>query len=84
MDIFKDLPLDLQLEIFDIYKTERKLDLIEKLQKENYKDLIYEFNHYQTVFYKEEHDDWSTDLLFFTLRYEMQNNMVYSSIMLRL
>ena len=70
MDLFKELPLDLQEKIFDIYETERKLDIIQKIQTEIYKDLMSEFNRYQSVFYEEKHDDWCTDMFFFTLKYE--------------
>ena len=82
MDLFKELPLDLQEKIFDIYETERKLDIIQRIQTEIYKDVMSEFNRYQTVFYKEEHDDWCSDLLFFTLKYEMRMNEVYPSFII--
>ena len=70
MDIFKNLPYDLQLVIYEMHEKENKLEKIEKKQKEIYHELLDEFNRLYLAFYSDNHDSWCWDLLFFTLRYE--------------
>ena len=74
MDIFKELPFELQSVIFGEYQKEKYLQKIEALQQDNYVELIDEFNRYNTVFYHKSQDRWCWDLLFFTIRYEKTMN----------
>lgn len=70
MDIFKDLPFELQLVIYGMHQKESKLEKIEKKQKEIHHELLDEFKRHYLVFFNEHHDSWCWDLLFFTLKYE--------------
>jgi hypothetical protein len=82
MDIFKDLPFELQTTIYGMYEKERKLDKIEEKQKKNHCEFLSEFKRYHVVFYNEAHDRWCRDLLFFTLRYEQRMSEGYPTFIM--
>ena len=82
MDIFKDLPFELQKTIYGMYEKERKLEKIEKKQKKQHCEFLNEFKRYRVVFYKEPHDMWCRDLLFFTLRYEQRMSEGYPTFIM--
>jgi len=71
MEIFKELPFDLQENIYNLYETESKLSAIQEYQNKLHKLLMYEIERYQSTFWNEQHLMWSSDLLFFTLRWEI-------------
>jgi hypothetical protein len=76
MDIFKELPFDLQTVIYEKYETEKFLQKIQSIQEDNYVEVMDQFKIFNSTFY---HDNcgWCWDLLFFTLRYEkrMDDNL---------
>lgn len=74
MDIFKELPFELQSVIYGKYQKEKYLQKLEALQHDNYVEVMDQFNTYKTAFYHKAQDCWCWDLLFFTIRYEKTMN----------
>ena len=73
MEIFKDLPFDLQENIYNLYETESKLSAIQEHQKKLHRLLLDEMERYQSTFWDEQYLLWASDLLFFTLRWETRS-----------
>jgi len=71
MEIFKDLPFDLQENIYNLYETESKLSAIQDYQNKLHKLLLDEMKRYQSTFWEDQYLMWASDLLFFTLRWEI-------------
>jgi len=72
MEIFKELPLDIQEIIYEKVIFEKKMEAIQEIQKLFMKDVLSELERYQGVFWCDQQDRWCMDTLFFTLRYEMR------------
>ena len=82
MEIFKDLPFDIQEIIYNKVIIEQKMETIQEIQKLFMKDVLEELERYQGVFWNEDQQRWSVDVLFFTLRYEMRMEQGFPSFIM--
>jgi len=71
MDIYKELPLDLQLKIFDTYKKERYMRKKQMRTIIFKKILMDEFNFYADTF--SNGIEWDVNLFMFVRRWENDN-----------
>jgi len=72
MDIYKELPLDLQLKIFDTYKKERYMRKKQMRTIIFKKILMEEFNFYADTF--SNGIEWDVNLFMFVRRWEREND----------
>ena len=72
MELYKELPLDLQLKIFDTYKKERYMRKKQMRTIIFKKILMEEFNFYADTFSND--IEWDVNLFMFVRRWEREND----------
>jgi hypothetical protein len=72
MELYKELPLDLQLKIFDTYKKERYMRKKQMRTIIFKKILMEEFNFYADTF--SNGIEWDVNLFMFVRRWEREND----------
>ena len=82
MEIFKELPLDIQEIIYKKVIIEQTMETIQEIQKLLKKDVLEELERYQGVFWCDHQERWCMDTLFFTLRYERRMEQGFPSFII--
>jgi hypothetical protein len=77
MELYKELPLDLQLKIFDTYKKERYMRKKQMRTIIFKKILMEEFNFYADTFSND--IEWDVNLFMFVRRWERENDEIFHS-----
>lgn len=77
MDIYKELPLDLQMKIFNTYKKERYMKKKQMRTIVFKKILMNELEMYGSTFCNGE--EWDVNLFMFVRRWEMDNEDYFTS-----